>query len=229
MQNCSYSKSTGTKERNGTNTTYYYCNHSGSYSSKGKGARTLKSQGSCKIDGHCTSTIKLIEKVGCNEVEMNICKTHYGHKVELGHIPIPKADKLLIGCKRKLGIDKTRIINDIQDSTTAGRLICSLYRLINKHLKICTMPAAIYVVMDMRCMIGKTWMHLLPLHYSNIYITSLCMGINIATLIIGYLHNMIYVFMHTTSWKHLCHTTITKLGLSFSIRSHYVMLQIDTL
>jgi len=139
-QNCSYSKSTGKKERNGTNTTYYYCNRTGSYSSKGKGTRTLKSQGSCKIGGHCTSTIKLIEKVGCNEVEMNICKTHYGHKVELGHIPIPKADKLLIGCKRKLGIDKTRIINDIQDSTTAGKLsmICSLYRLINKHLKTCS-------------------------------------------------------------------------------------------
>ena len=64
--------------------------------------------------------------------------------VELGHIPIPKADKLLIGCKRKLGINKTRIINDIQDKYYSRycKLIGSLYRLINKHLKTWTMLAA---------------------------------------------------------------------------------------
>jgi len=58
----------------------------------------------------------------------------------------------------------------------------------NKHLKPWTMPAAIYVEMDMRYMKGKTWMQLIPVQVcTNIYITNLCMGINLATLIIGYM------------------------------------------
>ena len=116
MQNCTYSKSTGTKDRSGTNTTYFYCNRTGNYSSKGKGTRRLKSQGSSKIGGYCTSTLKLTERVDCSELELDVIKTHYGHQMELGHLRISKTDKMLIGCKRKMGVEKQRIITDIQES-----------------------------------------------------------------------------------------------------------------
>jgi len=81
----------------------------GQYSAKGKGKRNLKSQGTCKIDGHCTSTIQLIENSNTGECHVIICKTHYGHNPQLGHIRLSKEDKNLIACKRKMGIEKERV------------------------------------------------------------------------------------------------------------------------
>lgn len=115
-QNSNYSKSTGSKE-NGNHeakTTYYYCNRTGEYSAKGKGKRSLKSQGTCKIDGHCTSAIQLIENSVNEECNVFVCKTHYGHNPQLGHIRLSKQDKTLIASKRKMGIEKERILKDIQ-------------------------------------------------------------------------------------------------------------------
>lgn len=85
----------------------------------------MRSQGSCKIDGHCTSTLKLIERIDCSELELHICKTHYGHQMELGHLRISKTDKMVIGCKRKMGVDKQRIITDVQESI--GKLDRNIY------------------------------------------------------------------------------------------------------
>lgn len=110
-QNSSYCKSTATKEKSGTKTTYFYCNRSGFYSQKGKGNRRLKTQGSCKIDGHCTSTVILTERTKIDdaqdlEFQADVCKTHYGHDRQLGHIRIAKEDRILIANKRQAGIEK---------------------------------------------------------------------------------------------------------------------------
>ena len=106
----------------------------------------MKSQGSCKIGGHCTSTLKLTERVDCNELELYICKTHYGHQMELGHLRISKTDKMLIGCKRKMGVDKQRIIADIQGSIGElhRQLFCSCIRT-------CAICAPLYMYTNVCC------------------------------------------------------------------------------
>ena len=80
-------------------TTYYYCNHTGMYCGKGKRKRRLKTQGSCKIGGHCTSTLKLTEIVvhDKSEFELEVCKTHYAHQKQLGHLRLSNTEKMLIG------------------------------------------------------------------------------------------------------------------------------------
>ena len=59
--------------------------HSGS---KGKGERHSKSQGTSKINSYC------IEETG--EVFVELCETHYGHEIELGHLRLPKNVRLAI-------------------------------------------------------------------------------------------------------------------------------------
>ena len=51
--NTYFPKATGSK----SNTTYYYCNRSGYFNSKGKGKRKLKTQGTNKLNTYCTATI----------------------------------------------------------------------------------------------------------------------------------------------------------------------------
>lgn len=38
---------------------YYYCNQSGSYKSKAKGKRQLKTQGTCKLEERCIAHMKI--------------------------------------------------------------------------------------------------------------------------------------------------------------------------
>ena len=117
-QNSFYSKSTGNKQKHddGIKISYYNCNRSGKYLAKGTGKRKLKFQGSSKIGVHCTSTIQLIENSGTSLYQVHVCKTHYGHEMQLGHIRITEEDKRKIACKRKMGVEKERILKDIQES-----------------------------------------------------------------------------------------------------------------
>ena len=59
MTTTSFVQSSETKVSNGTKLTYYYCSRSGFFKTESKGKRALKTQGSCKIDGHCTAGIQL--------------------------------------------------------------------------------------------------------------------------------------------------------------------------
>ena len=124
-QNTCYCKSTGVKEdKSGLKRTYFYCNRTGKYNAKGKDIRKLKTQGSSKIDGHCTSTLTLIEKADTTECEVDICKTHYGHETQLGHLKISNTEKILIASKRKAGITKDRILQYIREGIGKYHAIC---------------------------------------------------------------------------------------------------------
>ena len=120
-----YCKSTGSKERHDdrNKVSYYNCNRSGMYLAKGTGKRRLKSQGSSKMGAHCTSTIKLIENSDTGLYQVNFCKTHYGHETQLGHIRISNEDKRTIASKRKMGIEKERILKDIREDIGKGMYI----------------------------------------------------------------------------------------------------------
>lgn len=50
--------------------------------------RNKKSQVSCKIDASCTSEMRVIEK---NKLKVVYVKSHYGHKIQIGHFRLPKS------------------------------------------------------------------------------------------------------------------------------------------
>lgn len=122
-QNSCYCKSTGTKEKHGDGIkiSYYSCNRSGKYLAKGTGKRRLKCQGSSKIDAHCTSTIQLTENSNTGLYQVSFCKSHYGHEIELGHIRISNEDKITIASKRKMGIEKEKILKDIREGIVESK------------------------------------------------------------------------------------------------------------
>ena len=112
-----YVKATGTKCSADHVTVYYYCNRSGYFLSKRDSKRHLKSQGSSKLNTYCTSSITLRTGEGClNNVEVEFCKTHYGHSVTLGHIRLTEEAKLNIATKLLHGVTFERILDDIRDS-----------------------------------------------------------------------------------------------------------------
>ena len=94
---------------------YYYCNRSGYFRSKGKGERHSKSQGTSKINSYCTATIKAtVEETGVVFVEL--CETHYGHEIELGHLRLPENVRLAIAGKLRQGVTMEHILDDVRDS-----------------------------------------------------------------------------------------------------------------
>jgi len=56
------------------------------------------------------------KKTDSSECEVEVCETHYGHELELGHLTLSKTEQRVIANKRKAGIPKERVLNDIRES-----------------------------------------------------------------------------------------------------------------
>lgn len=104
-------KSSGQKKVQDKRVTYYYCNRSGYFASKSKGLRSLKTQGSSKLDGYCTASLHctFLEN---GKLEILATKTHYGHQCKLGHIRIPEKDRLNIAKQLFMGVSFDNLLRD---------------------------------------------------------------------------------------------------------------------
>ena len=110
-------KSTGEKGQGSTTTTtYYYCNRSGIFYSKGTGQRHVKSQGSSKLNAHCTAAITVRRNIHSTILHIFVCKSHYGHTCSLGHIRLSEADRLSIAGQLSQGVTFERILDNIRDN-----------------------------------------------------------------------------------------------------------------
>ena len=106
----------GQKDGLDVGTIYYYCNRSGHFKSKGTGQRHIKSQGTSKINAHCTAAL-IVTKNKVNQcLQVLVHKTHYGHKTALGHLRIPNTDRLAIAGQIAQGVDFQHILDNIRDS-----------------------------------------------------------------------------------------------------------------
>ena len=113
-----YVKGTGDKTTEGCTTSYYQCNRSGVFQSKGTGKRRLKSQGSSKINSHCTAAITLTVYHTTQSVKAEVCHTHYGHQTRLGHIRLGAQDRLQIAGKLAQGVTLDKILDDVRSSVS---------------------------------------------------------------------------------------------------------------
>jgi len=92
--------------------------------------RSLKSQGSSKIDGYCTAGFycKYLEN---GRIEVEVVKTHYGHQCTVGHIRIPTVDRLYIAQQVSQGVSFDNLLDKIRDSVSSNveRIHCLLRKI----------------------------------------------------------------------------------------------------
>ena len=118
---CWYTKGTGLKKTHIQSTTYYYyCNRTGHYKSKGTGVRTLKTQGTSKINAHCTAAMIVTQDV--NGVVAEICDTHYNHSTSLGHLRLPSHVREQVAAQLAQGVTFQRVLDNIRDGVTSNKI-----------------------------------------------------------------------------------------------------------
>ena len=96
--------------------TYYYCNRSGHFHTRGTGQRHIKTQGTSKINAYCTATITVTRERGSECIEVQIYGSHYGHKTALGHLRLQQSDKTAIAAQVAQGVNFQRILDNIRDN-----------------------------------------------------------------------------------------------------------------
>ena len=111
-----YVKGTGKKQTTDGFIEYYYCNRSGFFSTESTGKRQLKTQGSSKINQHCTASITLTHRNYTASIGAKICHKHYGHTNSLGHILLPESAHLSIANQLTIGVAFDRTLDDIRDN-----------------------------------------------------------------------------------------------------------------
>ena len=115
-ETCSYFvKGSGTKVTGNTKTTYFYCNRSGYFKNKGKGVRMLKTQGTLKLNTHCTAGIQVYYLEG-GKISAVVTKFHYGHTCSLGNIPLPQHVRNEMAGQTAMGINLNNILDKVRNS-----------------------------------------------------------------------------------------------------------------
>ena len=80
--------------------------------------RSLKSQGTNKINPHCTATLTLTSDKHTDLIRVELCDTHYDHDKQLGHLQISQLKHAKIAGQLSKGIPIDRILNGIRDSVS---------------------------------------------------------------------------------------------------------------
>jgi len=93
---------------------YFYCNRTGKFTSKSKGVRSEKQQGTSKIGQYCTAYIRA-RQYKSGEVEAEICD-HHTHVKQPAHLPISKPIRDMIAAKLQEGVSPSSIFDSIRDN-----------------------------------------------------------------------------------------------------------------
>jgi hypothetical protein len=101
---------------------YYRCHRDGFFKSSGKNIRHLKIMGSNKINGFCPSRMDVTINNTGGEVSAKFVKTHVGHQMDLGKIPLTKLEKNKLATKISQKIPFDDIINEIRDTVTEEKM-----------------------------------------------------------------------------------------------------------
>lgn len=94
--------------------TKYICHRSGNFTSKSKGTRHLKTQGSNKINGFCPAGLKVTEKNGVCDVLYT--KTHVGHDNDVEHLHLMESERAKLAAKIAAQVPLDSILDEIRDS-----------------------------------------------------------------------------------------------------------------
>ena len=99
---------------------YFYCNRAGQHTSKSRGIRSLKTQGSCKTGTWCTAHIKAVQNNITGKVDITFCHTHQNHELQLGHLRIQPSTRQNIAAQLQQGVAINRIMDNIREDISQG-------------------------------------------------------------------------------------------------------------
>ena len=74
----------------------------------------MKVQGTCKLNTYCTALIKTMTEQTTSKVE--VCNTHYGHTIDLGHLRLPDNVRLSVAGQLLQGVSFQHILDKVCDS-----------------------------------------------------------------------------------------------------------------
>lgn len=90
--NAHFTNQFGSRQQKNAMVTIYHCHRSGKYTSKSKGKRQLKSQGSCRSGSDCPASMRsTLKQDGSVSVEYQ--KEHCGHIKEVAHQRLSTAEQ----------------------------------------------------------------------------------------------------------------------------------------
>ena len=102
-------------------TSWFYCNITGDYETKGKGKCSLKSQGTSKTGCSCPAFIIARSAASTGEVTAEFCLSHVGHRKDIAHTRTLKDTCSRIAAKLAQGVKMNAMMDFIRDSQ-AGSL-----------------------------------------------------------------------------------------------------------
>ncbi|GFR00260.1 MULE domain-containing protein [Trichonephila clavata] len=92
----------------------YHCCRSGTYKPKGKGVKSLKSQGSAKIGISCPAIIKVRQST-----ENVVVQYFPNHENQLEHLRLSESDRAAVAGRLKEGVsEKKNILQYIREEIT---------------------------------------------------------------------------------------------------------------
>ncbi|GFR14341.1 MULE domain-containing protein [Trichonephila clavata] len=110
-----YVRQRGSKTlKNGDIVMNYYCCRSGTYKPKGKGVKSLKSQGSAKIGISCPAIIKVRQST--ENVVVQYFPNYKNHENQLEHFRLSESDRA--AGRLKEGVSGKKILQDIREEIT---------------------------------------------------------------------------------------------------------------
>ena len=57
--------------------------------------KSIKSQGTAKINAYCTAAMVVTQKEQQQDLQVNVCTSHYGHSISMGHIRLKEEDRYI--------------------------------------------------------------------------------------------------------------------------------------
>eukprot|EP00794_Sanderia_malayensis_P017246 gene17246-18967_t len=97
-------------------TSYYYCNRTGNVKTTGNGKRSMKIQGSSKMNRTCSAFMKAKQEKESKQVYVEYCVKHVGHESKLGHLRISDDLRKKIAGKLAKKIPVEAVLDEIRDN-----------------------------------------------------------------------------------------------------------------
>ncbi|XP_072400426.1 uncharacterized protein [Diabrotica undecimpunctata] len=126
------------KQRNQENfeISYFYCNRSGKSSvlPDALRKRSIKSQGSCKLNMFCTSQIRVKQNIITGKCNVKYCYEYYGHDTAVQHVRLHKVDRESIASKIILGVSVSNILDSSKTELSSESGIRRIDLLVKKDI-----------------------------------------------------------------------------------------------
>ncbi|GFQ72154.1 MULE domain-containing protein [Trichonephila clavata] len=149
-----YVRQRGSKTlKNGDIVMNYHCCRSGTYKPKGKGVKSLKSQGSAKIGISCPTIIKVRQST-----ENVVVQYFPNHENQLEHLRLSESDRAAVAGRLK-GVSEKKILQDIREEITvdSGRKMLIEKKRISIILKGTSILMVILKGMKLMAVSVKLW------------------------------------------------------------------------